>query len=132
MFSQIYDKQGMRVDPEKSQVIENWSMPKDKARVKLFLQTVQFCKVFMRPGGERTYVDVMLPLRRLMSKSVRFSWMKECQGAFDKMKKLLASGQVMAHYDLGRDTRLYVGEVPEDVAATVTQKYTVEGIDHPA
>ena len=30
-----------------------------------------------------------------------------------------------------RETRLYVGEVPEDVAATVTQKYTVEGIDHP-
>ena len=77
------------------------------------------------------YADVTLPLRRLTSKSVWFAWTEECQVAFDEMKRLLMPGQVMVHYDPARDTRLYVDEGPEGVAGTVTQKYTIDGVDHP-
>jgi len=41
-------------------------------KVKSFLQTVQFCQVFMRPrqtGGPQTYADITLPLRRLRTAS---------------------------------------------------------------
>ena len=41
------------------------------------------------------------------------------------------SGQVMAHYDLAKETRLYIDEGPAGVAGTVAQKHTVEGMDHP-
>ena len=41
------------------------------------------------------------------------------------------SAKVMAHYDPARDTRLYVDEGPAGVAATVAQKYKLEGMDHP-
>ena len=51
----------MKVDPEKVRVIRDWPRPKDKTGVKSFLQTVQFCKVFMRPRGDRMYVDVTTP-----------------------------------------------------------------------
>ena len=85
----------------------------------------------MRPRGDRTYVDVTLPLRRLTVKSVRFNWTVECQDTFNEMKELLMSGQVMAYYDLARETRLYVDEGPAGVVGTVAQKYTVEGVDHP-
>ena len=44
------------------------------------------------------------------------------------MKKLLTSGQVMAHYTPNREMRLYMDEGPAGVAKTVTQKYTVEDI----
>ena len=57
----------------------------------------------MRPRGDRTYADMTLPLRRLTAKSVQFNWTTECQNAFDKMKELLASDQVMAHYNPARD-----------------------------
>ena len=43
----------------------------------------------------------------------------------------MMSWQVMAYYDPNRDTRLYVDEGPAGVAATVAQKYEVEGMDHP-
>ena len=46
-FGHIYGRNGMRVDPEKVRVIRDLSIPKDKVGVKSFLQTVQFCKVFM-------------------------------------------------------------------------------------
>ena len=73
----------------------------------------------MRPGQGRTYSDVTLPLRRLTSKSVRFEWTKQCQDAFQELKELMMSGQVMAHYDPNRETRLYVDEGPAGVAGTV-------------
>ena len=85
----------------------------------------------MRPRGDRTYANVTLPLRRLTTKSVRFEWTEECQNAFNEMKELLASGQVMAHYDPARETILYVDEGPAGVAGTVAQKYTIKGMDHP-
>ena len=85
----------------------------------------------MRPGGNRTYADVTLPLSRLTSKSAWYTWTEGCQAAFDKMKELLLWGQVMAYYDPDRDTSLYVDEGPAGVAATVKQNYTIKGIDHP-
>ena len=89
-FGHIYNKQGMSADPEKVQMIKNWNRPQDKAGVKSFLQTVQFCQVFMRPGEGRTYSDVTLPLRRLTAKSVRFDWSKDCESSFLELKKILA------------------------------------------
>ena len=130
-FGNVYDKHGMSVDPAKVQIIKDWPRPKDKAAVKSFLQTVQFCQVFMRPAHNRTYSDVTLPLRKLTSKSVRFQWTEQCQAAFMELKELMMSGKVMAHYDPRRDTRLYVDEGPAGVAGTVAQKYEVEGLDHP-
>ena len=114
------------MDPAKVEIIKDWARPKNKAAVKSFLQIVQFCQVFMRPGQGRTYSDVTLPLRKLTSKSVRFEWTKQCQAAFQELKELMMSGKVMAHYDPANYTRLYVDEGPAGVAGTVTQKYNVE------
>ena len=125
-FGHVYNKQGESVDPAKVEIIKDWARPKNKAAVKSFLQIVQFCQVFMRPGQGRTYSDVTLPLRKLTSKSVRFEWTKQCQAAFQELKELMMSGKVMAHYDPAKDTRLYVDEGPAGVAGTVAQKYNVE------
>ena len=73
-FGMIFDKQGMRPDPAKVQIIKAWPRPTDKTSVK---STVQFCQVFMRPGAGKTYADVTHPLRRLTAKSVQFKWTKE-------------------------------------------------------
>ena len=84
----IFDKQGMRPDPAKVQVIQKWP-PADKTAIKSFLLTVQICQVFMRPGAGRTYADVTQPLRKLTAKSVPFKWTTECDKAFNELKQLL-------------------------------------------
>ena len=109
-FGHIYDKNGMRGDPAKVQLIMDWPKPKDKAAVKSLLQTVQLCQVFMRPGAGRTYSDVTVLLRKLTSKSVRFAWTPECQAAFDERKTLMTSDRVIGYYDPARPTRLYVDD----------------------
>ena len=42
------------------EMIQAWSRPKDKLRVKLFLQTVQFCQVFMRPDQTVQFYQVLM------------------------------------------------------------------------
>ena len=57
-------------DPAKVSIIKEWPEPKDKAEVKSFLQTVQFCANFMRPEAGKTYIDVTKPLRDLTTHGV--------------------------------------------------------------
>ena len=122
-FGNVYSCQGMSPDPAKVQIIKDWPAPGSKSEIKSFLQTVQFCAVFMRPGGGRTYADVTSPLRKLTAKQARFKWDKQCQDSFVELKTLLCSDMVMANYEVGRDTRLYVDHGPEGLGATVAQKY---------
>ena len=43
------------------------------------------------------------------------------------MKELLSSEAVLANYEVGRKTRLYVDHGPQGVAATVAQLHSVRG-----
>ena len=124
-FGNIFSKQGMSPDPEKVKMIKSWPAPADKAAVKSFLQTAQFCSVFMRPGRGRTYSDVTRPLRKLTNWKVKFVWSKECEDSFQELKDLLCSDKVMASYELNRKTRLYVDHGPGGVAGTVAQQHEV-------
>ena len=95
------------------------------------MQTVAFCRVFMRPADGRSYADVTGPLRQVISKYAKFVWTKQCEASFQELKDLLISDRVMANYDPNRKTRVYVDDGPTGLGSTVAQEYTVEGIDHP-
>ena len=128
-FGNTFSKYGMSPDPEKVRVIKEWEAPKDKSEVKSFLQTAQFCSMFMRPGGGRTYSDVTKPLRELTSKNKRFHWTTDCQRSFEELKELLVSDSVMANYELDRKTRLYVDHGPNGVGSTVAQQHAMPNTD---
>ena len=73
----MYNKQGMSIDPERTKAVRKWQRPEDRKAVKSFLQTAQFCALFMRLGEGRIYSEVTWPLRQLTSKKTRFQWTKE-------------------------------------------------------
>ena len=112
-------------DPEKMEQVSKWKPPTDKNGVKSFLQTIQFCKYFLKPKGGKTHADVTRPLRCLTSKSVRFECSKESQESFQELKELLVSDTVMAYYDPELPTRVYVDESPVGVASTLAQQHAV-------
>jgi hypothetical protein len=125
-FGNIFSKQGMSPDPEKVSTIKAWPVPKDKAEVKSFLQTVQFSGAYMKPK-QGTYSDVTKPLRDLTRQGVWFKWTKECEDSFKQLKDLLCDKTVLVCYDPKRFTRLYVDHGPEGVASTVAQRYDTPG-----
>ena len=130
-FGHTFHRLGMSPDPSKVETIKAWPAPEDKAAVKSFLQTVQFCAPFMRVGPGETYSDITAPLRRLTAHGTHFKWTKECQTSFIKMKSMLNADTVLVNYDPARKTRLYVDHGPKGVAATVAQKYDVVGQREP-
>ena len=130
-FGFVFSKQGMSPDPSKVAIIKDWPAPKDKAEVKSFLQTVQFCSGFMRPDTGETYSDITKPLRELTTHGKWFKWSEECEKSFKRLKELLCSDTVLMSYDPERSTRLYVDHGPDGVASTVTQRYDVPGKREP-
>ena len=96
-FGSIYHKQGMSPDPIKVDSIRAWLVPENKAAVKSFLQTVQFCAPYMRPDKGRTYADIISSLMQITAHGKHFKWTKECQSSFDDLKKLLKADTVFAN-----------------------------------
>ena len=124
-FGHVFSAAGMSPDPAKIQHIQEWPVPQSKSEVKSFLQTVQFCACYMKPGKNKTYADVTAPLRKLTNKSVRFAWSKECDQSFLELKGLLCSRAVLANYEVGRKTRIYVDHGPQGVAATIAPLHKI-------
>ena len=126
-FGNVFSRQGMSPDPTKVEAVKKWPVPEDKAAVKSFLQTVQFCSSYMRPGDGETYSDLTKPLRHLTKQGKWYKWTEECQSSFSRLKGLLCSDTVLGCYDPERFTRVYVDHGPEGVASTVAQRYDVPG-----
>ena len=124
-FGMIYSKQGMSKDPEKMEQVSKWKPPTDKNGVKSFLQTIQFCRPFLKPKGGKNYADVTHPLRRLTSKSVRFEWTEDCQKSFQELKDLLILDTAMAYYDPELPSRVYVDESLVGMASTLAQQHAI-------
>lgn len=53
-FGNVFTKQGMSPDPAKVEAIKKWPAPENKAAVKSFLQTIQFCSAYMKPKNGET------------------------------------------------------------------------------
>ena len=126
-FGHIYSKQGMSPDPAKVEHIKVWPAPKFKEEVKSFLQTVQFVAQYMRSGKGRPHADVMAPLRYLTRHNIHFDWTKECQQAFEELKRQISHTTVLVPYNPNLDTRLYVDHRPEGIASTLAQNHKEDG-----
>ena len=94
-FGHIYSKQGMSPDPAKVEHIKVWPAPKSKEEVKSFLQTVQFVAQYMRDGKGKPHAHVTAPLRYLTRQHVRFDWTRECQQAFNELKRRISHKTVL-------------------------------------
>ena len=125
-FGHIFDKHGMKADPEKVATVKLWPDPTDKLGVKSFLQTAQFLAPFMgSKGKDQTFSDITAPLRILTGKGTHFRWGKEEKEAFKKVKQLLLDNLVLIHYDPKGKTRIYVDHGPKGLGAILAQEYEV-------
>ncbi|XP_048479394.1 uncharacterized protein K02A2.6-like isoform X1 [Plutella xylostella] len=90
----IINKNGVRPDPKKLEAIKEMPTPTNVTEVRAFLGMVNFYAKFVR-----NISDILYPLYRLLRKQMRWSWTDECEMAFRKVKEVLLSSEVLAHYD---------------------------------
>lgn len=84
---------GLRTDPSKVEAIQDMPTPKNADDVKSFLGLVNFYSKFLP-----NLSDVADPLYHLTRKDVVWKWTPDCYQAFRRIKKLVSSSAVLAHY----------------------------------
>lgn len=112
----IISTQGIRVDPEKIEVIKSWVPPTTVKGVQSFLG---FCNFY--PRFIRDYGIISKPLTRLTHKDREFIFTDECHGSFKELKNRLINAPVLAHYDPSFEFRIETDASDGVVAGVFSQ-----------
>ena len=117
----ILTMDGIKVDPEKTQVIHDWNVPSTVQGVQSFLG---FCNFYWR--FIKDYSQIAQPLNQLTKKEVPFVWNNKCQEAFRELKWRLTNAPVLYHYQPELETQLETDASDGVVAGVLTQKHKNE------
>ena len=107
---------GIRPNNQSVEAIRNSPTPTNASEVRSFLGLASFCRRFIPDFSTIAY-----PLSELTRKAVQWRWTTTHQSAFDKLKTMLTSDCVMAHYDPAALTQLRVDASPVGLVAILTQ-----------
>ena len=88
----ILSGEGVKPSPTKTDMILGWEVPKSTKEVRQFLGMASYYRRFIKD-----FAQIVSPLSKLTSKSVKFSWSQQCQEAFDSLKGALIGPDVMAY-----------------------------------
>lgn len=121
----IIDKKGLRGDPEKLKAILDAPRPTDVSKLKSFLGMVNYYRRFIE-----NIATILSPLYQLLKKEVKFEWSVKEEQAFTEIKRLLASNDVLVHYDPNASLVLTVDASSYGVGAVLSHRYT-ENVERP-
>lgn len=90
----IVSVRGIATSPEKIKVVKQWPIPSNLTELRSF---VGFCRYYRR--FVPNFAMIAKPLHDLTKKNITFRWNDDCQTAFDRLRKELATALVLAHPD---------------------------------
>ncbi|BHF62235.1 hypothetical protein SprV_0200521600 [Sparganum proliferum] len=95
LLGYILSPSGIHPDPDKISRICEWPTPKTSQEVRSFLGLASYYRKFVRG-----FAGIAAPLHRLTEKSRPFLWTKECEAAFDQLKRALTSPPILSLPDV--------------------------------
>lgn len=90
--------QGVRPDPEKTECIRAWPIPKNANEAKRIIAFTNYYRKHVKKFAKK-----FIPLNRLTRKHTKFIWNKECQQAFDTLKEKLINPPILDNRDFSKD-----------------------------
>ena len=113
----VVSSAGVEVDPEKTQAIRDFPVPRNLKEVQRFLGMA---------GWYHRYVPnfsaLAEPLNALKRKGVQFSWSPECQRSFEALKYCLISSPILGHPDFTLPFVVYTDASDVGLGAVLAQK----------
>ncbi|GFR26337.1 hypothetical protein TNCT_385321 [Trichonephila clavata] len=119
------DSKGLHKTNEKISAVVNAPVPKNVHEVKSFLGLVNFYGKFCE-----NLATIANPLNNLTKKNVRFLWSKDCQVAFEQIKKEICSPKVLVHYDPSLPLTLASDASPVGIGCALSHVYP-DGSERP-
>ena len=86
----IVSKEGIRVDPEKIEVVVEWKPPRNVIEMRSFLGLAGYNRRVVKG-----FSMIVAPMTRLLQKNVKYEWSEKCQRSFDKLKAFLIEAPVL-------------------------------------
>lgn len=115
----VVDINGLHADPEKVDSISKYPTPTNRKEVRRFLGTASWFRRFIP-----NFSQLASPLNKLTSQSKNappFSWSKEADDAFQKLKNLLASAPILACPDYSKPFEVHTDASDYGIGAVLTQ-----------
>lgn len=89
----VISKKGVHTCPDKLKAIEEVPVPKNVSELRSFLGLVMYYAKFVP-----NISTILSPLYTLLRKEVKYVWNDECEHAFNTIKNVLISSEILAHY----------------------------------
>ena len=109
-------ERGIEPDSKKIEAILKMKTPDDVHDVKRFCGMVQYLARFLPQLS-----DMLKPLRDLTKKDREFSWNKECEISFKKVKETITAAPVLVYFDDDKDLELQVDSSQDGLGAVLMQ-----------
>lgn len=93
----VVSAQGVRVNPRKTQVVQEWPTPKNVKELRSFLGLSNYFRRFIQG-----YSTIVLPLHQLTRSGVKFHWTAQCNEAFEQVKYCLTHAPVLTLPDFSK------------------------------
>src|SRR3989441_6710890 len=112
----IVGPDGIKIDPEKINAIQEMESPKTEKQVRSFIGKIQYISRFISKLSVTCE-----PIFRLLKKDQPVKWNSECQEAFEKIKSYLTNPPVLSPPQPGRPLTLYMSVEDLGVGAMLAQ-----------
>jgi hypothetical protein len=98
----VISSEGNTVDPCKVRDVLDWDPPKSVHQVRSFLGLAGYYRRFIP-----NFSKISKPVTELLMKGTKYVWSKECDEAFQTLKKLLMTSPVQAQPDIAKSFDVY-------------------------
>ena len=112
----VIDANGIHADPAKTTAIKDFPAPTTVTELQRFMGMVNQLAKFTPNLAEAN-----APLRELLRKDTTWIWSQDQQQAFQRIKEMLMSPQVLAHYDPKRPTVIAADASNAGIGAVLLQ-----------
>eukprot|EP01117_Protostelium_nocturnum_P013214 TRINITY_DN4915_c0_g1_i4.p1 TRINITY_DN4915_c0_g1~~TRINITY_DN4915_c0_g1_i4.p1 ORF type:complete len:1172 (+),score=124.10 TRINITY_DN4915_c0_g1_i4:812-4327(+) len=113
----IVSKDGIRADPEKIKIMEEFVTPKNTQAVYRFVGIASYYRRFIKG-----FAEIAEPLHRLTRLNVPFVWTEECEKAFQELKNRLISQPILRHPNFSKPFIIATDASKVDISAILSQK----------
>jgi hypothetical protein len=98
----VISSEGIAVDPSKVCDVLDWEPPKSVHQVRSFLGLTGYYRRFIP-----NFSKISKSITELLKKGTKYVWSKECDEAFQTLKKLLMTTPVLAQPDITKPFDVY-------------------------
>ena len=107
---------GIRPNPNKIKAVSEFPVPEKVKDVRSFLGLATYYRRFVKD-----FARIARPLNNLTKKSVKFHWNKDCQSAFDQLKRALVSAPTLAYPDFTLPFHVYTDASSDAIGMALGQ-----------